>query len=305
MPIIIAKNDITKLKTDAIVNSTNHFMYGFSGVDELIHEIGGEAFEEECDKLIGECLPGEAVYTNAYNLPCRYIIHTIGPSWNGGIDGEAAIVRSCYRSSLVLAEELGCKRVAFPLISAGTRGFPVVLAFKNAITAVREFLDLNDDSMEVYIVLFGSVYEEIMKEQIPELTKLLNGPLDKTKEKTLDEILKSVDKSFAEMLNDFLIEKDMTDPQCYHAAGITKQTFNKLRNGKTGKPSLKTAVAISMALKLNIDETERFLASAGLVLSGSSESDIIIRYFIEHEKYDIYELDVQLVNHGQEAIIEL
>ncbi|MBR0051464.1 MAG: macro domain-containing protein, partial [Firmicutes bacterium] len=145
MSLNVLTKDITTVEADAIVNSSNPWMIGFSGVDELLHRLGGEAFEAECREKAGELLPGEAVYTNAYNIPAKYVIHTHIPAFEGGQFGEAAILRSCYRSCLELADELSCKSVAFPLIAAGSMGFPIPKALEIAVVTISEYLQCYGD----------------------------------------------------------------------------------------------------------------------------------------------------------------
>jgi len=155
--IELIKDDITKIKADAIVNAANSSLMGGGGVDGAIHRIGGPAILEECRKIIakqGSCKTGEAVITTAGNLPAKFVIHTVGPIWNGDKKNEAVLLANCYQNSLKLAIENNLSSIAFPNISTGIYGYPKKEAAEIAVGTVADFLKQNDFIDKVYFVCF-------------------------------------------------------------------------------------------------------------------------------------------------------
>jgi Predicted phosphatase homologous to the C-terminal domain of histone macroH2A1 len=163
MSIKVIRGDITKLETDAIVNAANETLLGGGGVDGAIHRAAGKELLEECRTLHG-CKTGEAKITGGYRLPARYVIHTVGPVWHGGGNGEAELLAGCYRNSLKLALENGLNSIAFPAISTGVYGYPKEKAAEIAVSTVKEIL--KDHDMEVILVAFGETDEKLYHQLI-------------------------------------------------------------------------------------------------------------------------------------------
>ena len=337
MPLQIVRNDITKMEVDAIVNAANSSLLGGGGVDGCIHRAAGPELLAECRKL-GGCETGNAKITKGYRLPCKYVIHTVGPRWRLGLHGEREQLVSCYRTSLLLAKEKGCQSVAFPLISSGIYGYPKDKALRVAIDTIGEFLLHND--MMVYLVifdrnayhisrkLFAKINSYIDDRYVKEHTDLYSERMQRAaeyeeavpaqahaapqapgfsmpvtgKSLSLEEAISQMDESFSEMLLRKIDEKGMTDAQCYKKANIDRKLFSKIRGDKLYKPSKPTAIAFAVALELTLDETKDMLMKAGFSLSHSNKFDIIIEYFIERGNYNVFEINEALFAFDQSLL---
>jgi len=332
MPLKIIRQDITSIECDAIVNPTNKFAVPGGGTDAAIHKAAGPRLLEATSNF-GELNPGEARITPGYNLRCKYIIHTVGPVWNNGDSNEDLVLESCYKNSLAFAKQKRCKSIAFPLISAGTHGYPKDRVLKVALRVIGEFLF--DNEMLVYVVVYDKTSYEISEKLFADVTSYIDdfylneasfslnlsqkcieiprqrfmgtetgGGAHKTSERSkrgllrescdmaampceanLEEMLRKMDKGFAETLFEFIDAKGITDVECYKRANVDKKTFSKIKCNKNYKPSKVTAVSFAIALRLDLDETNRLLKTVGMSLSHSNKFDVIIEYFILSGNY--------------------
>ena len=336
MPLQMIRNDITKMSVDAIVNAANTSLLGGGGVDGCIHRAAGPELLAECRTLHG-CETGSAKITKGYRLPCKYVIHAVGPRWRDGRHREQELLESCYRTSLNLAKENGCQSVAFPLISSGVYGYPKDQALKVAVDTISEFLLENE--MMVYIVIFdrktyqisGKLFDDIavyiddryveehtdrrteqrrwaeawQEESCFEAASVSLPPKAICKScssQSLEEALGQMDESFSEMLLRKIEESGMTDAQCYKKANIDRKLFSKIRSDRFYKPSKPTVLAFALALELPLAQMQEMLGKAGFTLSHSSKFDIIVEYFVERGNYNVYEINEALFAFDQSLI---
>ena len=328
MPLEIVRNDITKMSVDAIVNAAKESLLGGGGVDGCIHRAAGPELLAEC-RTLGGCKTGDAKLTKAYRLPCQYVIHTVGPVWNGGKYGEREKLASCYRTSLALAKEHGCETVAFPLISSGIFGYPKDQALRVAVDTIGEFLLHND--MTVYIVIFSRTAYQISSKLFADIAEYVDDHYvdvhtDSQRERLrrmsvlesrtlsadvaaapmavggLDSLLAHLDAGFSETLLKLIDRSGKKDSEIYKKANVDRKLFSKIRNNPDYKPSKPTAVAFAIALELSLPETRDLIARAGYALSPSSKFDVIIEYFIMQRDYDIFKINEALFAFDQSLL---
>lgn len=358
MPFKIVRNDITKIKADAIVNTANPKPRFASGTDAAIYTAAGKMELLQARMAIGDIAVGEVAVTPAFKLEAQYIIHTVGPAWQDGRYGEFDKLYSCYEKSLNKAKELECKSIAFPLISTGVYGFPKDEALQIAMRAISKFLMDND--MQVTLVVFDKksfelsgklfagvdeyidehyvkmqtdseynfiyehhddselefvrlrrrgvcieLYEDesesaILEEDLAEESMIARAPMSAN----LDDIVENLGETFQERLLQLVDEKGLTDVEVYKKANIDRKLFSKIRCNVDYKPKKKTAVALAIALELDLKETEDLLGRAEIALSPSSKFDLIIRYFISNQIYDVYTINMALFKHNQPILGE-
>lgn len=338
MPLEIVRNDITRMRVDAIVNAANRHLAVSGGVTGAIHKAAGPELLAECMKL-GGCQVGEAKITRAYRLPCKYVIHTVGPIWQGGTQGEHEALVSCYQNSLMLAVEHNCHSIAFPMLATGAHGYPKDQALKVATDTISDFLlhNVPDNDLMVYLVTFtkeslsvGSKLFADIKQYIDD--NYVDEHFDYRRERSrrmpimrsieeddfpvecaaapmameeawnpscIEDALSMIDESFSEMVQRKIKEKGMKNAECYKKANIDKKLFSKIVNNASYKPKKTTALALAVALELSLEETKELLMKAGLALSHSDKFDIIVEFFIMHGKYDIFEINEMLYEFDQ------
>lgn len=339
MPFEIVRNDIVTMPVDAIVNAANCRLASGGGVCGAIFAAAGHDQLACACRAIGHCDVGQAVITDGFSLPARYVIHAVGPIWQGGAQNEAALLKSCYTNALLLAEKEGCQSIAFPLISAGICGYPRAEALKIAVNAIGAFLFFHE--MQIYLTVFERS-AVILDEQLQaDIQSYIDGHYVRTyrdesrrnmepdfhaqrltqqhagrmpmaasmsvqaslekKKRSLKDLLGNLDESFSQMLLRLIDEKGMTDVEVYKRANMDRKLFSKIRRDGHN-PSKQTAIALAIALRLNLDETRDLLSRAGYSLSHSSKFDVIIEYFLEEGVYDIYEINEALFAFDQRLL---
>ena len=341
MPLKIIRNDITKLSVDAIVNAANTSLRMGGGVcGAIFNAAGADRLQAACDNF-APIQTGEAVITPGFDLPAKYIIHTAGPVYRGGNQGEESLLRSCYMNSLDLAVKYDCESIAFPLISSGIYGYPKADALSVATGSIRDFISEHDigvslvvfdkEALAVSEELLGAVesyidehYVEehrIMRRELFEVERQALSDIDMldvtvamplmTDEAvvaeaipalvraSLDDLVGNLDEPFSATLLRLIDATGRKDSEVYTRANIDRRHFSKIRSNADYAPSKPTVLAFAIALELTLDQTEDLLERAGFALSHSRKFDVIVEYFIQSRKYDIFEINEVLFSYDQ------
>ena len=338
MPFEIVRNDITKMAVDAIVNSANPRPLVGLGTDSSIHGAAGPELLQARQK-IGPISVGQAAITPGFALQAKYVIHTVGPVWDGGSYGEETLLRNCYENSLRLALEQGCHSIAFPLIATSNYGFPKDKALQIAVSAFSSFL--MEHEMMIYLVvfdrrayklsesLFSSIASYIDDHYVDLWEQAIYGgigqrnrqvsrrqrdlelcrescpapaPMAAPKAVSLEDILRHREAGFTETLFQYIDASGKKDSEIYKKANLSKQHFSKIRSNPNYKPTKATALALAIALELDLDKTKDLLGRAGFALTNSSKLDLIVRYFIENRNYNILEINMALYEFDQNLL---
>lgn len=317
MPFKIIRADITTLNVDAIVNAANTDLKRGGGVCGAIFKSAGSTrLQEACDPL-APIETGDAVITLGFDLPAKHIIHTAGPVYKDGQSGAEELLRAAYRNSMQLAVDHNLESIAFPLISSGIYGYPKQEALDVALSEIQDFLATND--LNVTLVVFDkeafrlsktlrSEIESYISEHLVDLEFIRHEcrlrsaeakQLYDTQHASIDKAVFKLDESFAATLFRMIDSKGMTDVDVYKRANIDRKLFSKIRNIKTYTPSKRTALALAIALNLTLAETNDLLNRAGYALSKSQLLDVIVAFFIENERYDLFEINNVLFDYDQ------
>ena len=327
MPLTIIREDITRMAVDAIVNAANKDLQMGGGVCGAIFKAAGaEALQAACNK-VSPIQMGKAAITPGFSLPAKYVIHAAGPVYRRWDKEESrALLCSAYQESLRLAEEHGCKSIAFPLISSGIYGYPKDEALEVARTAIEEFL--KDHEMEVFLTVFDKSSFQISKALLGDVEHYIDQHFVETRQakqrvllqvekealgqalpmmavagaapsQGLDDLVKNLDEPFSDTLLKLIDQKGKTDVEVYKRANIDRKLFSKIRTGKGYTPKKPTILALAIALELTLEETDDLLERAGYALSHASKFDVIVEYFIVNKKYNIFEMNEVLFQYDQ------
>ena len=307
MPFQLIFGDILDIKCDALINPTDEHLSGSGGLDRQIHLKAGKLFSMCCRDQAPIC-PGQAVMTPGFELGCAAVIHTAAPWYTGQIE-EIEILRRCYENSLCLTAHHRYAHVAMPLIGSGLRAFPKELMLKTAVEEIRRFLSENDETTVTLVVHDMSQYSPDSRMLQSFEAYRRNGRNVRFCECCREtapcfepDVGFSPDESFSQMVLRKIDEKGMTDPECYNKANLDRKLFSKLRSQINYHPKKTTAVALAIALELDIEEARELLNKAGYSLSKSILFDQIIEYCLHEGIYDIYEVNQLLFRYEHSTL---
>ncbi len=317
MPFTIVRQDITRMKVDAIVNAANTSLVMGGGVCGAIFKAAGFAkLQAACDK-VSPIKTGGAAITHGFNLPAKYVIHAAGPVYrHWSAEQNEKLLWSAYMESLKLALKNKCESIAFPLISSGIYGYPKDEALRVAAAAIKDFLAEHD--MDVYLAVFDRASFAVSEELLGAVECYINehyvdacsvrrrqmqpffaetAPMAAFK--GLDNLMEELDEPFNIALLRLIDAKGKTDAEVYKRANIDRKLFSKIRIGKGYMPGKRTILALAIAMELTMEETDDLLGRAGYALSHSLKFDVIVEYFIVSGRYDIFEINNVLFKYDQ------
>lgn len=334
MPFTIVRQDITKMTVDAIVNAANTDLAMGGGVCGAIFKAAGAQELQAACNQVAPIKTGEAAITPSFALPCKYVIHAVGPvyrHWNA--QQSEALLRSAYTESLRLASKNHIQSIAFPLISSGIFGYPKDEALKVASSAITDYLQSSD--MDVFLAVFDKTAFAVSEKLLGEIESYIdehyveehrirrrdlldverealsddaiinyNAPMPSMAAPAaagtgIDELVGNLDEPFGKTLLRLIDTKGKTDVEVYKRANIDRKLFSKIRTGKGYMPGKRTILALAIALELTLDETDDLLERAGFALSHSQKFDVIVEYFIVSGRFDIFEINEVLFKYDQ------
>jgi len=334
MPFTIVRQDITKMTVDAIVNAANTDLAMGGGVCGAIFKAAGAQELQAACNQVAPIKTGEAAITPSFALPCKYVIHAVGPvyrHWNA--QQSEALLRSAYTESLRLASKNHIQSIAFPLISSGIFGYPKDEALKVASSAITDYLQSSD--IDVFLAVFDKTAFAVSEKLLGEIESYIdehyveehrirrrdlldverealsddaiinfNAPMPSMAAPAaagtgIDELVGNLDEPFGKTLLRLIDTKGKTDVEVYKRANIDRKLFSKIRTGKGYMPGKRTILALAIALELTLDETDDLLERAGFALSRSQKFDVIVEYFIVSGQYDIFALNEVLFQYDQ------
>ncbi|MDO5649981.1 MAG: macro domain-containing protein [Gallicola sp.] len=315
MPFQILRQDITQMTVDAIVNAANTELLMGGGVCGAIFKAAGEKELQHACTPLAPISTGNAVITPGFNLKANYVIHTVGPEYKDGQHGESKELANAYLNALKIASDNDCSSIAFPLISSGIYGYPKEEALKVARKSIQAYLDTND--LDVYLCVFDKASFAVSQKLMGEIEAYIDQNYvdenhirrDEYEESlseiyafpthTIDEVLTNLDEPFNRTLFRLIDKKGLDDVDVYKKANLDRKLFSKIRSSETYTPSKRTILALAIALKLSLDETDTLLSKAGYALSHSHKFDVIVEYFIENQIFDIFQINEVLFQYDQ------